>query len=66
MDKFAFKNKYLKIYYNILCLISTIYYTIFHPAYFDNRSKFNYNRGGKLQNIIFSYEILSNLTKEDI
>ena len=46
----------------MLCLISTIYYIIFHPAYFDNCPKFNYNRGGKLQSIIFSYEILSNLT----
>jgi predicted RNase H-like HicB family nuclease len=29
----------------MLCLISTIYYKIFHPAYFDNCPKFNYNQG---------------------
>lgn len=39
----------------MLCLISTIYYTIFHLAYFNNRPKFNCNRGGKLQSMRFSY-----------
>jgi len=66
MDKFASQNKYPKIYYNILYLISTIYYTIFHSAYFDNYPNFNYNQGRKLQSIIFSHVILFNLIKEDI
>ena len=28
----------------MFCLISTIYYTIYHPAYFDNCLSFNYNK----------------------
>jgi len=51
MDKFASQNKYPKIYYNMLCLISTIYYTIFHLAYFDNCPKFNYNQGRSLREL---------------
>ena len=51
MDKFASQNKYPKIYYNILYLISTIYYTIFHSAYFDNYPNFNYNQGRSLREL---------------
>jgi len=51
MDKFASQNKYPKIYYNMLCLISTIYYTIFHSAYFDNYLNFNYNQDRRLREL---------------
>jgi len=35
----------------MLYLISTIYYTIFHSAYFDNYPKFNYNQGRSLREV---------------